>query len=196
MILFTKRLFHNQALPLLDLLSYWTETSCCGSAGDLQTEHPLPGLPWIWGCNHHMWVSQAAWPRLLSPCSVGRGWLSPLAPAAANQDIPSVGALAMLWEQRPSPPSSRAIKEPCRDEDVGSLPAWAGSRCSQELGGSAHHGSCTIHPSHSSLLPLANTGLFPIPPHTQKLPLSLKLIFGSEQTPRGVKAPGKKSVSL
>lgn len=98
--------------------------------------------------------------------------------------------------QRPSPPSSWASKEPCKDEDIGSLPAWAGSRCSQELGGSAHHGSCTIHPSHSSLLPLANTGLFPIPPHTEKLPLCLKLLFGSEQTARGVKAPGKKSVSL
>lgn len=85
MILFTKRLFHNHAPSLLDLLSYRTEISCCGSTGDLQTEHHLPGLPWIWGCDHHLWVSQAAWPRPLSLCSVGRGWLSPLAPSAANQ---------------------------------------------------------------------------------------------------------------
>lgn len=44
-ILFTKRLFHNPAASLLDLLSYWSGISCFGSAGEPVDRVSSPRAP-------------------------------------------------------------------------------------------------------------------------------------------------------
>lgn len=44
-ILFAKRLFHKHAPSLLDFLSYRSETSCFGSAGEPADRAPSPRAP-------------------------------------------------------------------------------------------------------------------------------------------------------
>lgn len=73
--------------------------------------------------------------------------------------------------------------------------AWAGSRCSQETGG-LH--AVTPEPPMSPLSCHWQMGAVPYSTSHRNfhfLPIILKLIFGSEQTSRGVKALDKKSVS-
>lgn len=104
----------------------------------------------------------------------------------------------VLWVEPLSCFHMGSQKSP-KDEDCGSLPAWAGSGGSQEMG-NLH----TVAPEPSiPLLPLSYHGqtggcslFYFTHSNYHLLPIFLKLIFGSEQTPRGGKAPDKKSVSL
>ena len=142
------------------------------------------------------------------PAVTARGRLSPGAPPARGQPgrqaVPAVtgtlrdGHPAPSSGWRPSPPLTRAIKGSPSDEDFGSLPAWAGSGDSQGMGGL--HGTAP-EPS-LALVPLSyrwqtrGCSLFHLGHRNYHfLPVILKLISGSEQTSRGVKAPDEKSVS-
>lgn len=136
------------------------------------------------------------------PAKPGRGQLSG---QPGHQAVPTVTGTCCvvapgtkLWVEPLSCFHTGSQKSP-QDEDCGSLPAWAGSGGSQEMG-DLH----TVAPEPSiPLLPLSYHGqtggcslFYFTHSNYHLLPIFLKLIFGSEQTPRGGKAPDKKSVSL
>lgn len=136
------------------------------------------------------------------PAQRGRGQLSG---QPGHQAVPTVTGTCCvvalgtkLWVEPLSCFHTGSQKSP-KDEDCGSLPAWAGSGGSQEMG-DLH----TVAPEPSiPLLPLSYHGqtggcslFYFTHSNYHLLPIFLKLIFGSEQTPRGGKAPDKKSVSL
>lgn len=136
------------------------------------------------------------------PAQAGRGWLSS---QPGHQAVPTVTRTCCdvapgtkLWVEPLGFFRTGSQKSP-KDEDCGSLPAWAGSGGSQEMG--VLH---TAAPEPSiPLLPLSchrQTGGCSLFYFTHRnyhlLPIFLKLIFGSEQTPREGKAPDKKSVPL
>lgn len=83
---FTKRLFHNHAPSLLDLLSYWSEILCFGSTGEPADRAPSPRAPAEAGDAIAVCGSPGLLGQNLSvPALPGRGRLSLPAPIARGQ---------------------------------------------------------------------------------------------------------------
>lgn len=194
-ILLTKRLVHNHAPSLLDFLSYGVTHGVVGAPGSGRASALSQGSRRAGGAT----ATRSA-PQLRGQDLWGsRGQLARPAPSArghpAHQAVP--GAPRSGWG--PSPTSTRVSKNPAETRPLAHCLPGLAPRTPE--GGRFLH-AVTPEPSNP-LIPLSyrwqtwGCSLFHSTHRNYHLlPIILKLIFGSEQTPRGVKAPDKKSVSL
>lgn len=174
-----KRPSHHPALSLLELPSYGGRSREHRAAAD-------PASPPHDGAHHHT-----------APVLPGRGFCQ--GSSQRPRGWGRCGRGAELWESPPAV-STRATKEPPEDEDFWVAACLGWPRVMAKSRGAARP-RC-----HSQPLPLPRlsyrwqTRLYSLLHYTHRnhhfLPVILKLRFGSEQTPRVLKAPDKKSVSL